>query len=391
MALASCRRGRAPALLTRRAWGRRTFRALGERGPATCSLLGSLRIAPSLRQVSPAPSTAVGPSDEVFVSSPFASFYFGGKVGSEFYIFEPLGGLHSHRRARVATALAATWVLTLALAGIAQAAGETQILEPSSPTVSSDSCDSASCEAVVDETAAESAGTDPSPGVIDGEESSTPPTDSTAPGEGVVSGPAEDAPPPVSEPAESPPPPVIDVSEPAASPDASETTLPGPSDPLVFPPPAASTDESAGQAQDRGVGDAPIPSPLGSLLWSESVSFLLNPSASSAIILSAAGTALPARPPGAANGSRGATPSRTGHADRIPGTPGAPPIPTGPSVPSPAGLSGGSSSTAFFFSGFAALVAALSFGAARRQSRRLIPAVAVWRPVTLVSPLERPG
>lgn len=243
----------------------------------------------------------------------------------------------------------------------------------------------------MDETAAESDGTESSLGVGDAEESSTAPAESTARDEGVVSEPAEDPPPTVSEPAESPPPPVIDVAEPPAPPDSSGTSLPDPSDPLVSPTHAASTDESAGQAQDRGAGDAPIASPLGSLPWSESVSFLLSPFALPASTLGAAGTALPARPPGESNGSRGATPSRTGHADGIPGTPGAPPIPTGPSAPSPAGLSGGPSGTAFFFSGFAALVAALSFGAARRQSRRLIPAVAVWRPVAFVSPLERPG
>jgi hypothetical protein len=265
------------------------------------------------------------------------------------------------------------------------------MLEPSSPTVTSDSCDSASCEVVVDDTAAESDGTDPSPSVGDAEESSTPPAESPTRDDGVVGEPAEDSPPAVTEPAQSQPPPVVDVTEPAAAPDAGGTTLPDPSAPFVPPATADSTDESAAPGQDRGAGDAPIGSPLGSLPWSESVSLLLNPFALSAsTVLGGAATALPARPPGESNGSRGTTRSRTGHADGTPDTPGAPPVP-GPSAPSPAGLSGGGSGTAFFFSGFAALVAALSFGAARRQSRRLIPAVAVWRPVALVSPLERPG
>jgi hypothetical protein len=76
-----------------------------------------------------------------------------------------------------------------------------------------------------------------------------------------------------------------------------------------------------------------------------------------------------------------------------PGSPKPPPLPREPSAPSPGGggSSGGSSGNGLLFSGFAALVAVLGFGAPRRLSRRLIPSVAVWQPVALVSPLERPG
>ena len=46
---------------------------------------------------------------------------------------------------------------------------------------------------------------------------------------------------------------------------------------------------------------------------------------------------------------------------------------------------------AFFFSGFAALVAAVCFGLARRSTKRLIMSVAAWEPVAFVSLPERPG
>jgi len=77
------------------------------------------------------------------------------------------------------------------------------------------------------------------------------------------------------------------------------------------------------------------------------------------------------------------------------GAPGQPPLPSDsprPSAPSapPAG-SGGAPGGAFFFSGFAALVAAVCFGLARQSTKRLIMSVAAWEPVAFVSLPERPG
>jgi hypothetical protein len=70
--------------------------------------------------------------------------------------------------------------------------------------------------------------------------------------------------------------------------------------------------------------------------------------------------------------------------------------PIGPSSPSPApggatAVSPGGSGGGFTQIFLAALVAALTVGAAHRFTRRLIPLVAVWRPAAPVSPLERPG
>ena len=90
--------------------------------------------------------------------------------------------------------------------------------------------------------------------------------------------------------------------------------------------------------------------------------------------------------------------SRTGRVTAAPGPRGAPRQPRlpsdspGPSAPAsaPAG-SGGTPGGGFFFSGFAALVAAVCFGLAGRSTERLITSVAAWEPVAFVSLPERPG
>ena len=86
---------------------------------------------------------------------------------------------------------------------------------------------------------------------------------------------------------------------------------------------------------------------------------------------------------------------RSGGVTHSRGAPGQPPLPSDsprPSAPSspPAGL-GGAPGGAFFFSGFAALVAAVCFGLARQSTKRLIMSVAAWEPVAFVSLPERPG
>jgi hypothetical protein len=107
---------------------------------------------------------------------------------------------------------------------------------------------------------------------------------------------------------------------------------------------------------------------------------------------------------GVLGGSRSSAPplndpsSRTGRVTAALGSggaPGQPSLPTdspGPSAPAsaPAG-SGGPPGGGFFFSGFAALGAAVCFGLTGRSTKRLITSVAAWEPVAFVSLPERPG
>jgi hypothetical protein len=101
----------------------------------------------------------------------------------------------------------------------------------------------------------------------------------------------------------------------------------------------------------------------------------------------------PATPPASVNddGRSGRNSGTTGRSGGMPGEPKLPPDPTGPSAPpSAAGTSGGPGN-ASFFTCFAALVAAIGFGVMRRCSRRMIPSVAEWHPISFVSLPERPG
>ena len=85
---------------------------------------------------------------------------------------------------------------------------------------------------------------------------------------------------------------------------------------------------------------------------------------------------------------------RSGGATHSRGAPGQPPLPSDsprPSAPSAPAGSGGAPGGGFFFSGFAALVAAVCFGLTRRSTKRLIMSVAEWEPVAFVSLPERPG
>ena len=85
---------------------------------------------------------------------------------------------------------------------------------------------------------------------------------------------------------------------------------------------------------------------------------------------------------------------RSGGATHSRGAPAQPPLPSDsprPSAPSAPAGSGGAPGGGFFFSGFAALVAAVCFGLTRRSTKRLIISVAEWEPVAFVSLPERPG
>jgi len=88
--------------------------------------------------------------------------------------------------------------------------------------------------------------------------------------------------------------------------------------------------------------------------------------------------------------SSGAT-TAPGHSRGAPGKPRLPSDSPGPSAPSAPAGSGGAPGGGFFFSGFAALVAAVCFGLARRSTKRLIMSVAAWEPVAFASLPERPG
>ena len=92
------------------------------------------------------------------------------------------------------------------------------------------------------------------------------------------------------------------------------------------------------------------------------------------------------------NDRSGGVAAAPGHSRGAPGQPWLPTDSPGPSAPAsaPAG-SGGAPGGGFFFSGFAALVAAVCFGLAGRSTKRLITSVVAWEPVAFVSLPERPG
>ena len=101
-------------------------------------------------------------------------------------------------------------------------------------------------------------------------------------------------------------------------------------------------------------------------------------------------SALPVNDP--SGRSSGVTTTAPGHSRGSPGKPSLPSDSPGPSAPAsaPAG-SGGAPGGGFFFSAFAALVAAVCFGLAGRSTKRLITSVAAWEPVAFASLPERPG
>jgi outer membrane biosynthesis protein TonB len=183
-----------------------------------------------------------------------------------------------------------------------------------------------------------------------------------------------------------PPPPIPPAeTEPEVPPVGSEPTVPV-ADPASDPPPPTGVDSPVESVPPHApprpapVPDAypggPAPPAFADVLASLS---LLGSSSSNDTSRD-----LPAQPGGGTK-----APASSGD---IPGKRDLPGGPTGPSAPSPApaGAAGGSGS-GFFFAGFAALVAAISFGVARRSSGRLTSSVAVWHPVALVSLPERPG
>jgi hypothetical protein len=288
--------------------------------------------------------------------------------------------------------LAAALVLGLVFAATGRAE---ELTTESSSVVVSEPCDGSTCLPVQDASAGDGlgtadvgteAGSTPDAGT---EAGSTPdageppaPSDGTTPqaSDGVVP-PSESSPGGVE-----PPPPIPPAdTEPQVAPVGSEPEIPV-TDPANDPPPSTGVDSpvesvpSHVPAKPAPVPDAYRGGPAAPDFEDviASLSFLSSSSSNDT------SRNTPTQPGGGtkAPASSGDMPDRRD----LPGGP------TGPSAPSPvpAGAAGGSSS-GFFFAGFAALVAAISFGVARRSSRRLTPSVALWHPVALVSLPERPG
>jgi hypothetical protein len=186
-----------------------------------------------------------------------------------------------------------------------------------------------------------------------------PPTDQTSPTDTPVTDPVPptDPAPPVDEPAPPPPPPTA--------------VDPGP--PIIQP--GSPHDSTGVQEVSPDSPQIEVAIPVSDAL----VAILEGPRPAPAPLMNE--TADHSGPVTASEHSRGA-----------PGEPRFPSGPTGPSSPGsmPSG-GGGAPAGGFFFSGFAALVAAVCFGLASRTSRRLIPSVAEWQPVAVVSLPERPG
>jgi hypothetical protein len=191
-----------------------------------------------------------------------------------------------------------------------------------------------------------------------------PPTDTVPPPDAA---PPPDAPPTdtVPPPDAAPPPDVLPPTDPVPPPDPVPTTDPGPGSDGSLPLPIQSLDGTTVAASPIPVSDA-LTAAVGGLHSS-----------------AASGEDPAVRSVRAASSSR----SRG-----APEHPRVPSDPTGPSAPAstPAG-SGGAPGGSFFFSGFAALVAAVCVGVVRRNTKRLIMSVAVWEPVAFVSLPERPG
>jgi hypothetical protein len=203
--------------------------------------------------------------------------------------------------------------------------------------------------------------TDPAPAPPT--ETVPPPTETVPPPTETVPPPTETVPPPtetVPPPTETVPPPTETVPPPTETVPPPSTPLGSPHDHLGFSGPSP---DGVPIASPRPVSDALVTVVFGS------------PRSSAPSVDD---------PPDRRSG--GATHSR--------GAPAQPPLPSDsprPSAPSAPAGSGGAPGGGFFFSGFAALVAAVCFGLTRRSTKRLIISVAEWEPVAFVSLPERPG
>jgi hypothetical protein len=278
-----------------------------------------------------------------------------------------------------------TAALVLALAFAATGRAE-ELTTESSSVVVSEPCYGSTCVPAQDASAGDELGTadagTESGSTTEVGEPPAPSSDGATPqtSDGVV-------PPSESSPGEVEPPPPIPPAEtePEVPPVGSEPAVPV-ADPASDPPPPTGVDSPVESVPPQvpprpaPVPDAypggPAPPAFDDVLASLS---LLGSSSSND-----ASRDLPAQP-----GAGTKAPASSGD---IPGKRDLPGGPTGPSAPSPApaGAAGGSGS-GFFFAGFAALVAAISFGIARRSSGRLTSSVALGHPVALVSLPERPG
>lgn len=280
--------------------------------------------------------------------------------------------------------LAATVVLALVFAATSRA---DSLTTESSSVVVPEPCDGPTCIPTQDTSAGDGlgradAGTESgstpdaggTPATSSDEEATPQASDEVAtPSE---SSPGEVEPPPASPPAE---------SEPEVPPVGTETGIPV-TDPVSDPPPSTGVD-FPDESLPSHVPSQPAPIPDAYPGGGAAPAF--NDVLASLSLLGSSPSNVTSRDIPAHSGGATRGPGSSGD---MPGKRRLPEGPAGPSAPSPApaGAAGGSSG-GFFYAGFAALVAAISFGVARRNSGRLIPSVASGHPVTLVSLPERPG
>jgi hypothetical protein len=286
--------------------------------------------------------------------------------------------------------LAAALVLALAFAATGRAESLTT---ESSSVVAPEPCDGLTCTSTQDTSAGDGLGTADS-GTESGstadsgtESGSTPDADgTTAPSSDEATPQASDevVPPPESSPGEVEPPTAIPDGEPEAPPVGTETGIPV-TDPVSDPPPSTGVDSP----EPLPSHVPPQPAPLPDVYPGSGAAPAFNDVLASLSLLASPPSNVTSPDMSAQSGGGAKGPGSSGD---MPGKRGLPGGPSGPSAPSPtpAGAAGGSGG-GFFFAGFAALVAAISFGVARRNSGRLTLSVASGHPVALVSLPERPG
>ena len=209
-----------------------------------------------------------------------------------------------------------------------------------------------------------------------------PPTDAVPPPTDAVPPPTDAVPPPtdaVPPPTDAVPPPTDAVPPPTDAVPPPTDAVPPPTD--AVPPPTDAVPPPTDSPHD----------PLGVLGPSlEGVPVATPGPGSDALVAIVFGSPGSSAPP--VNERSGGVAAAPGHSRGAPGQPWLPTDSPGPSAPAsaPAG-SGGAPGGGFFFSGFAALVAAACFGLAGRSTKRLITSVVAWEPVAFVSLPERPG
>jgi hypothetical protein len=277
--------------------------------------------------------------------------------------------------------LTAALVVALGFATTGRAGTETSIADSASALVP-ESCEGTACNPIPEESSGagvDTAGTGDTSGTTP--DASGPPAPS--PDEGAAPDGSTEAPPPETSPGAEEPPATIPPAEPdpSAPPIGSEPTVPV-TEPDAGPPPGTGPSSTPSVPPPLAPVPTPDAAPAGAL--GLTATFVSSP------LVGFSSPSFASRELPAQSGGRAKTSS--GPSDGMRGKSNLPGGPTGPSAPSPvpAGAAGGSSG-GLFFSGFAALVAAISFGVARRSSGRLTLSVALGQPVALVSLPERPG